>query len=119
MDEVDAVGVDEIREARRAADAGDGADLLVREVELLQRLVERGQHGEITAARAPGRVVCGERFLGELLFKWLDGYAVISVSDEYKRDHKALGRNYIRLDDMNFDTQLIPINEPIDSTWKK
>ena len=39
VDEVEAVAVDEVGEARRAADAGDGDDLLVRDLKLLENVV--------------------------------------------------------------------------------
>ncbi len=66
VDEVAAVGIDEIGEAGGAADAGESDDVLVRELAALEHLVERGEHGEIAAAGAPGRVVGGEVFLGQL-----------------------------------------------------
>ena len=66
VDEVDAVRVDEIREARRAADARDGHDLLMRDLQVFERLVESGEDGEVAAAGAPSRVVGGERFFREL-----------------------------------------------------
>src|SRR5688572_9314100 len=65
VDVVTAVRVDEIGEARRAADAGEGHDFFLRIVELLEDLVEGGQHGEVAAAGTPRRVVGEEDLLGE------------------------------------------------------
>jgi len=65
VDQVAAVGVDEIREARRAADAGKGHDLLLRIVQFFEDLVERGEHGEVAAAGAPRGMVGDEDFFGE------------------------------------------------------
>ena len=67
VDEVGAVSLDEIREPARAADAGDGGDLLVPEAALLDQLEIERQHGEIAAARAPGRVVGGDFLLRQRL----------------------------------------------------
>ncbi len=66
VDEMPAVGIDEIREARGAADAREGDDVLVRKLAPLEHLVKRGEHGEIAAAGAPGGMVGGEVFLGQL-----------------------------------------------------
>ncbi len=65
VDEVDAVGVDEIGETRGAADAGDADDFLVGQAELLDDVEEGGEDGEVTAGRAPGRVVGFELFFCE------------------------------------------------------
>ncbi len=67
VNEMRAVAVDEIREARGTADAGEGDDLLVLELAFLEDLVIGGEHGEVAAAGTPGRVVGGEGFLGEFL----------------------------------------------------
>ena len=67
VDEVDAEGVDEVREAGRAADARDADDLLVGDLELLDDVEEGGQDGEVSAGRTPGRVVGLELLLGEFL----------------------------------------------------
>src|SRR4029077_5303527 len=54
---VDAVAVDEIGKARGATDPGEGDDLLVFELALLEHFVERSEHCEIAAARTPCRVI--------------------------------------------------------------
>ena len=53
---VHAVGVDEAGQVRRAANAADGHDLMRLEAEFEQRGLQRGQHGEIPAARTPVRM---------------------------------------------------------------
>lgn len=53
-------------------------------------------------------------YLGEILFKWTDGYIDISIQDEHQRDQKGLHRAYIRLDDMEFEKQLLPIAEALE-----
>ena len=58
-----AVRLHEIRETAGAADAGDGGDLLVPELALLDQLEVEREHGEIAAAGAPGRVVGGDFLL--------------------------------------------------------
>src|SRR5688572_2170010 len=65
VNEVAAMGVDEIGEARRAADAGKRDDFLVRIVELFQHAVERRKDGEVAATGAPRWVVGGQHFLRE------------------------------------------------------
>ena len=65
VDVMAAVGVDEIREARRTTDAGERDDFFLRVIEFLEDLVEGGEDGEVAAAGAPRRVVGGEGFLGE------------------------------------------------------
>jgi hypothetical protein len=67
MDEVGAVAVDEIREARGAADAGEGDDFLVIDLAFLQDLVIAGENGEVAAAGTPRRVIGGNGFFGEFL----------------------------------------------------
>ncbi len=66
VDEVGAVGVDEVGETGGAADAGDGDDLFVGDVLFFEDFVECGKDGEVAAAGAPGGVVGGEGFFGEL-----------------------------------------------------
>ena len=67
VDEVDAVRLHEIREPAGAADAGDGGDLLVDQLALFNQFEIQGEHGEVTAARAPRRVVGGDFFFGQAL----------------------------------------------------
>ncbi len=67
VDEVGAVAIDEIREARGAADAGEGDDLLVVELAFLEDFVVAGEDGEIAATGTPGRVIGGDGFFSELL----------------------------------------------------
>src|SRR3954451_6998126 len=62
MDKVGAVCLDEIRKARRAADAGDGADFLVPDLSFLDELIIEGEDGEVAAAGAPGWVIGGGLF---------------------------------------------------------
>ena len=52
---VRAVGLHEIREPAGAADAGDGGDLLLPQLALLDQLEVEREHGEIAAAGTPGR----------------------------------------------------------------
>jgi hypothetical protein len=65
VDEVDAVGVDEVGEARGAADAGDTDDFFVRKAKLLDDVEKGGEDGEVTAGRAPSRVIGFELLFGE------------------------------------------------------
>ena len=67
MNEVNAVAVYEIRETRGATNAGHADDLLMRILKLFQDLIEGSENGEISAARAPCRMVGSEDFLGELI----------------------------------------------------
>ena len=67
VNEMRAVAVDEIREARGATDPGEGDDLLVIELPFLEDFVIGGEHGEVAAAGTPGRVVGGDGFLGDFL----------------------------------------------------
>ena len=67
MDIVRAVGLHEIREAARTADAGDGGELLLPQLALLDHLEVKRQHGEIAAAGTPGRMVGGDFLLGQRL----------------------------------------------------
>ena len=76
MDEMGAVAIDEIGEARRAADAGEGDDFLVLELAFLDDLVIAGQNRKIPAARTPRRVIGGDRFLGQFLSRWFGGQCV-------------------------------------------
>ena len=65
MNVVSAMRVDEIGEARRAADPGEGDDFFLRIVQLFENFIKRSEDGEITASGAPRRMVRGENFLGE------------------------------------------------------
>ena len=65
VDEMDAVGVDEVGEARGAADAGDADDLFVGDPQFLDDVEEGGEDGEVTTARTPRGVVRFEHLLGE------------------------------------------------------
>ena len=65
MDEVESVPVDEVREARRTPDPGNGDDFFVGDLEFLENFEEGGEDGKVTAAGAPGRVVGGKFLLGE------------------------------------------------------
>ena len=53
MESVHAVSVDVARQIRGAADAADDADLMRLKPELEQRRLQRGEDGEIAAARTP------------------------------------------------------------------
>src|SRR2546423_2451350 len=53
MQRVHPIGVDVARQIRGATNAADDADLMWLEAELEHRRLERGEHGEIAAARAP------------------------------------------------------------------
>ena len=53
MQGVHAVGVDIARQVRGAADAADDTDLMRLQAEVEQRGLERGEDGEIAAARTP------------------------------------------------------------------
>ena len=63
---MNAVTIDEVREARRAANASDTDDLFMGILEFFQDLVEGGEDGKVSTARAPRWVVSGENFLGQL-----------------------------------------------------
>ncbi len=76
MDEVGAVAVDEIGKARRAADAGEGDDFLVRNLAFLEDFVIAGENREIAAARTPRWVIGGDGFLGQFLAGFFDGQCV-------------------------------------------
>ena len=67
VDVMRAVGLHEIRKPAGAADAGDGGDLLVPELALLDQLEVKRQHGEIAAAGTPGGMVGGDFLLGQRL----------------------------------------------------
>ena len=66
MDVVAAVRVHEVREPRRAADAGERHDFFLRVVELFEDAVKSRKDGEVATAGAPRGVIGGQRFLGEL-----------------------------------------------------
>ena len=53
MQRVHAVGIDEAGEVGRAADAADGSHIVVGNLQLDERLLNRGEHAEIAAAGAP------------------------------------------------------------------
>ncbi len=67
VNEMRAVAVHEIGEARGTTDPGEGDDLLVIELPFLDHFVIGGEDGEVAAAGAPGRVIGGDGFLGEFL----------------------------------------------------
>lgn len=66
MDEVNAVGVHEIGEARGAANAGYDADLLMRNAEFLDDIEKGSENSEVATSGAPSRVIGFELLLGEL-----------------------------------------------------
>lgn len=66
MDKVDAVSIDEVREARGATDSCDNADLLVRNAELLHDIKKGGENGEVTTCWTPSWVVSFELLLSKL-----------------------------------------------------
>ena len=66
VNEVNPMGVHEIGEAGRAADAGDTNDFLVRNAEFLDHIEEGGEDGKVSAGRAPCGVVGLQLLLGEL-----------------------------------------------------
>ena len=53
---VDAVGVEEPRQVRRAADARDHEDVLSGQLQPLRRELQRPQHAEVTAPGTPVRI---------------------------------------------------------------
>src|SRR5260370_4128641 len=59
-----AMAVNEIGKARRTTDPGEGDDLFVIELALLDHFVERSEHREIAAAGTPRREIGGDGFLG-------------------------------------------------------
>ena len=65
MDEVSAMGVDEVGEPGRAADTGHRDDIFVRVIELFEGAVKGREHREVTATRAPRGMIGGEGFFGE------------------------------------------------------
>ncbi len=65
MDEVRTVRLDEIWKPRRAADAGDRADLLVPDFAFLDELVVKRENREVAAAGAPRRVIGRRLFFGQ------------------------------------------------------
>ena len=64
---VHAVRLHEIREAAGAADAGNGGDLLVPQLALLDQLEVQREHGEIAAAGTPRRMIGGDFLFGQRL----------------------------------------------------
>ena len=66
MDKVNAVGVHEVGESRRATDSGDHADFFVRNAELLHDVEKGSKDGEVTTSGTPSRVIGFELLLGEL-----------------------------------------------------
>ncbi len=64
VNEVCTVTIDEIRKARRTTDPCKRDNLFVLEISFFQKFVERGEHGEIAAARTPRRVIGGDCFFG-------------------------------------------------------
>ena len=67
VDRVHAIGVEVVREARGAADAGDEGDVLALEAELGQEGLDRGEDDVVTTPRAPAHLLIG----GELLLRLL------------------------------------------------
>ncbi len=80
VNEMRAVAVDEIREARGTTDPGEGDDLLVIELPFLDDFVIGGEHGEVAAAGTPGRVVGGDGFLGDFLADELQRASAAAVA---------------------------------------
>ena len=76
MDEVGAVAVDEIGEARGAADARKGDDFFVLDLAFLEDFVIAGEDGEIAATRTPRRVIGGEFLVILLVSSLLEGRLV-------------------------------------------
>ena len=74
VDEVGAVAIDEIGKTRGTTDPGEGDDLLVIELAFLEHLVIGSENGEVTAARAPGRVIGGDGL------SWLTSRVVVQLS---------------------------------------
>ncbi len=65
MDEVNTVGVHKIGKAGGTTDAGDTNDLFVWNPEFLNHIKERGQNGEVTTTRTPGRFIGLELLFGQ------------------------------------------------------
>src|ERR1700737_665669 len=59
VDEMRAMRIDKIRKTRGAPDTGEGDNAFVRQLASFQNLVKCCENGEITTARAPGRMVGG------------------------------------------------------------
>src|SRR6478672_9314040 len=59
VDRVHAVRLHVVREARRAADARDEDDLLLRDAELRHEALYRGEDRVVAAARAPANLLVG------------------------------------------------------------
>src|SRR5882672_9761692 len=59
------VSLHEVGEAAGAANAGDGGDLFVPQLALLDQLEVKREHGEVAAAGAPRRVIGGNFFFRE------------------------------------------------------
>ena len=53
MQGVHTVGVDITRQVRRAADAADDTDLMRPQAQVEERSLQRGENGEVAAARTP------------------------------------------------------------------
>src|SRR4051812_5380636 len=53
---VHTIRVDVAGEIRRASDAADGDNLVIRNLQLNQRLLQRGKHTEVAASRTPIRI---------------------------------------------------------------
>src|SRR5205085_8161896 len=73
VNEMRAVAVHEIREARGATDPGEGDDLLVIELPFLDDFVIGSEHGEVAATGTPGGVIGGDGFLRELFSRGVGG----------------------------------------------
>ena len=95
VDVVRAISLHEIREAAGTADAGNGGELLLPELALLDHLKVKREHGEIATTRAPGGVVGGDFLLGQRLAVnggWKDGDIVGGVTHGGIHIVKALRR---------------------------
>ncbi len=66
VDGVHPVGVHVVREAGGAADAGDEDDVLPGQAQLRHEALHGGQHGVVTAARAPAHLLVGLEVLHRL-----------------------------------------------------
>src|SRR5437763_928935 len=82
-----AMGLNEIWEAARTANAGDRRDFLVPDLALFDQLEIKSQHGKVPAARAPGRMVGHHFFFSQ-------AFAIVSRDGGHGCQISSAWRNF-------------------------